>query len=58
MLIVLSRVKNGKLSTEFHGGLAHQFPWYSMEISPWRIRTFSMGFHGGLGPQLPWEFLH
>ena len=31
---------------EFHGGLGHQFLWNSMEISPWRIRTFSMEFHG------------
>ena len=42
----LTRVKNlhgipwnsmdshGKFSMEFHGGLGHQFPWNSMEISP------------------------
>ena len=25
---------HGKFSMEFHGGLEHQFPWNSMEISP------------------------
>ena len=25
---------HGKFSMEFHGGLGHQFPWNSMEISP------------------------
>ena len=25
---------HGKCSMEFHGGLGHQFPWNSMEISP------------------------
>ena len=59
---------HGKFSMGFHGGLGHQLPWNSMEISPQismeNIRTpifmdchgnfYIDIFHGGLG-YFPWN---
>ena len=39
---------------EFHGGLGHQFPWNSMEIS---TSIFSMEFHGKAPCNSNFQFL-